>query len=70
MELLTDKVRSLLCACHVFDVTATLILDSFVRVEAVMLNRSEYITECSGTSVIPHILLVLSPRMCSENLGV
>lgn len=64
MELLIclypDEVRSLLCACTEFDVTATLILDSFVThysnsgtnkrtlEEAVILNWSEYITECSG----------------------
>ena len=68
MELLIclypDEVRSLLCACSVFNVTAAFLLDSFVThysengtnkrtlEEAVMLNWSEYVTDCSGTIMV------------------
>ena len=65
MELLVclypDDIRSLLCACTMYGVTAAFLLDSFVThysddgtnrrtlEEAVMLNWSEYIVNCSGT---------------------
>ena len=56
-----DEIRSLLCACTMYDITAAFLLDSFVthysddgtnrRIleEAVMLNWSEYVVNCSGT---------------------
>lgn len=85
MELLiclhSDDVRSLLLPSRMFDVTPAFLLDSFVvhysehgtnlrtLEEAVMLNWSEFITDCSGIQLLLryccyiNIVYIVQPRL-------